>query len=34
MPEKLAIDLEYVRTRSAWGDLRLALRTLGHIVGR
>jgi lipopolysaccharide/colanic/teichoic acid biosynthesis glycosyltransferase len=33
MPEKLAIDLEYVRSRSAWTDLCLALKTLRHILG-
>ncbi len=34
MPAKLALDLEYVRTRTLIGDLALILRTVGAIVGR
>jgi lipopolysaccharide/colanic/teichoic acid biosynthesis glycosyltransferase len=34
MPAKLAIDLEYVRRRSVWSDLRVILETVVGIVGR
>ena len=34
MPAKLAIDLEYVRTRTLLGDLSLLARTVGAIVKR
>jgi lipopolysaccharide/colanic/teichoic acid biosynthesis glycosyltransferase len=33
MPEKLAIDLEYVRHRGAWVDFCLLVRTLRHLLG-
>jgi lipopolysaccharide/colanic/teichoic acid biosynthesis glycosyltransferase len=31
MPAKLAIDLEYLPTRSCWADLRILLRTAGSV---
>jgi lipopolysaccharide/colanic/teichoic acid biosynthesis glycosyltransferase len=34
LPEKLAQDLEYLRTRSARGDLRLLARTIGLVLRR
>jgi lipopolysaccharide/colanic/teichoic acid biosynthesis glycosyltransferase len=32
LPEKLAIDLRYVRERSLWGDVRLLFRTVGTLL--
>lgn len=32
-PERLAIDVEYVRTRSLLGDLRIVLRTVPTVLG-
>jgi lipopolysaccharide/colanic/teichoic acid biosynthesis glycosyltransferase len=34
MPAKLAIDLEYVRRRSAWTDLKLIVQTVARVLGR
>jgi lipopolysaccharide/colanic/teichoic acid biosynthesis glycosyltransferase len=34
LPAKLAIDLEYVRQRSAWTDLRLIGETFTRVLGR
>lgn len=34
MPAKLAIDLEYLRQRSAWTDFCLILRTFNRVLGR
>jgi lipopolysaccharide/colanic/teichoic acid biosynthesis glycosyltransferase len=34
MPAKLALDLEYIRARNAWSDLRLILETFGRVLGR
>jgi len=33
MPAKLAIDLEYIRRRSAWTDLRLVAETFRRVLG-
>jgi lipopolysaccharide/colanic/teichoic acid biosynthesis glycosyltransferase len=33
LPAKLALDLTYLRSRSAWTDLRVLLATLGRILG-
>ena len=33
-PEKLALDVEYVRTRSLLGDLRILLQTVPAVLGR
>ena len=33
MPAKLALDLEYIRCRSAWTDLRLIADTFRRVLG-
>ncbi len=32
--ERLALDVQYVRERSLWGDLRIVLRTIPVVLGR
>ncbi len=32
LPRKLAIDIEYFRNRSMWGDVRVVLRTISGII--
>jgi lipopolysaccharide/colanic/teichoic acid biosynthesis glycosyltransferase len=34
LPAKLAMDAEYIRSRSAGGDLAILGRTIGHVLGR